>query len=244
MGGKMRDGIIFYKSFYESITELSSESALKIYDAIFKYAFYDEVSELVGIEKAIFALIQPQLDANNKKYENGKRGGRPKKNETSGLGTENPRLKGAETTKEENENHRFDKDETIGFEDKEPKEKEKEKENDKDNEKEKDIYCAELDEPDTALQPVLQLPLNDSSQYPIYQSDIDMWQGLYLSVDVLQQLRAMVGWLDANPTRRKTKKGIKRFVANWLDREQNKGRMRNNGANAGNDYGMSYQPWD
>ena len=69
MGGKMRDGIIFYKSFYESITELSPESALKIYDAIFKYAFYDEVSELVGIEKAIFALIQPQLDANNKRYE-------------------------------------------------------------------------------------------------------------------------------------------------------------------------------
>lgn len=38
---------------------------------------------------------------------------------------------------------------TIGFDDKEPKEKEK------DNEKEKDTYCAELDEPDTALQPVL-----------------------------------------------------------------------------------------
>lgn len=103
----MRDGIIFYKSFYESITELSSESALKIYDAIFRYAFFDEESELSGVEKAIFTIIKPQLDANNKRYEDGKKGGRPKKTKTSGLETGNPRLKEAETTKEENENHRF-----------------------------------------------------------------------------------------------------------------------------------------
>ena len=33
----------------------------------------------------------------------------------------------------------------------------------------------------------------------------------------------MKGWLDANPTKRKTSRGIKRFVNSWLAKEQDKG---------------------
>ena len=33
----------------------------------------------------------------------------------------------------------------------------------------------------------------------------------------------MAGWLDANPTRRKTKAGIRRFVNGWLAKEQDRG---------------------
>ncbi len=33
----------------------------------------------------------------------------------------------------------------------------------------------------------------------------------------------MTGWLDANPTKRKTARGIKRFVNSWLARAQDKG---------------------
>ena len=32
----------------------------------------------------------------------------------------------------------------------------------------------------------------------------------------------MRGWLNGNPTKRKTKKGIARFVNNWLSNEQDK----------------------
>ena len=49
------------------------------------------------------------------------------------------------------------------------------------------------------------------------------WSQLYPNVDVLQQLRNMAGWCDANPTKRKTRGGIKRFIAAWLAREQDKG---------------------
>jgi hypothetical protein len=34
---------------------------------------------------------------------------------------------------------------------------------------------------------------------------------------------AMESWLDANPTRRKTKGGMKRFVNSWLKKAQNQG---------------------
>lgn len=90
----------------------------------------------------------------------------------------------------------------------------------------KDTYCVELDKPDTTQQPILHLILNDKTLYPIYQIDIDKWQDLYPAIDVLQQLRSMVGWLDANPTKRKTKQGIKRFINNWLSRTQDKGGVK------------------
>lgn len=67
-----RDSFIFYRSFYESIKELPEDNQLKVYKAISNYALNQEEIELDGISKAIFSLIKPQLDANYKKYENGK----------------------------------------------------------------------------------------------------------------------------------------------------------------------------
>lgn len=79
-----RESFIFYKSFYDSIKELAPKEQVQIYNAIFEYQFFGEQIELKGVCKSIFTLILPQLEANNKKYENGKKGGRPKsnKNET------------------------------------------------------------------------------------------------------------------------------------------------------------------
>lgn len=67
-----RDSFIFYRSFYEAINELPKENQADTYRAIAKYALEQEETELSGISKAIFSLVKPQLDANYKKYENGK----------------------------------------------------------------------------------------------------------------------------------------------------------------------------
>ena len=55
--------------------------------------------------------------------------------------------------------------------------------------------------------------------------DIDMiaWSKAYPAVDVFQELRAMESWLDANPKKRKTPVGVKRFVNSWLARSQDRG---------------------
>lgn len=76
-------------------------------------------------------------------------------------------------------------------------------------------------EPQSA--PVLTIILNDKSEYPIYQNDVDEWQELYPAVDVMQQLRNMKGWCISDPQRRKTKKGVRKFINGWLAREQDKG---------------------
>lgn len=69
---------------------------------------------------------------------------------------------------------------------------------------------------------VISLTLNDKSQFSITETDVRNWQELYPAVNVLQELRNMKGWLDANPLKRKTKTGIRRFVNGWLSREQDK----------------------
>lgn len=67
-----RDSFIFYRSFYEAISELPKENQADTYNAIMQYALNQEEIELNGISKAIFSLVKPQLDANYKRYENGK----------------------------------------------------------------------------------------------------------------------------------------------------------------------------
>lgn len=74
------------------------------------------------------------------------------------------------------------------------------------------------------LPAVISIPLNDGSEYPVTQDQVHKWSELYPAVDVMQELREMVGWSQANKTRRKTKVGVERFINNWLSREQDKGR--------------------
>jgi len=67
-----------------------------------------------------------------------------------------------------------------------------------------------------AAAPFITLPLNDRSEFPISLKSVREWQGLYPAADVEQELRNYKGWADANPTRRKTRKGILRSVNAWL----------------------------
>src|SRR5581483_3079389 len=68
------------------------------------------------------------------------------------------------------------------------------------------------------------LPLNDGTDFPITDDQVSEWKALYPAVDVMQQLRHMKGWLSAHQSRRKTRKGILKFIHSWLSREQDKGR--------------------
>ena len=71
--------------------------------------------------------------------------------------------------------------------------------------------------------PFIRIVLNDGKEYPVYHEMIAVYRGLYPAVDIEQALRDMAGWCLANPTKRKTKTGINRFINGWLAREQNRG---------------------
>lgn len=73
----MNESFVFYKSFADAIDELPAEQYKAVMTALTKYA-------LDGIEpdlsdpfvKALFTLMKPQVDANNKRRESGRKGGK------------------------------------------------------------------------------------------------------------------------------------------------------------------------
>ena len=78
---------------------------------------------------------------------------------------------------------------------------------------------------DIPTSPVLfKIPLNKTdTHHDVTQADTFEWRELYPAVDIAQQLRKMISWCEANPRKRKTTKGVKAFIHNWLSREQDKG---------------------
>lgn len=74
--------MIFYRSFYEALNDLPDSSRLKIYDAIFSFGINLKEIELTGLESTIWKLIKPQIEANNRRFENGKLGAEKKQKES------------------------------------------------------------------------------------------------------------------------------------------------------------------
>ena len=111
-----RDSFIFYRSYYEAMSGLKDRDKLQLFNAISELSLNENELKLTGICKNIFTVIKPQIVANSERYENGKKGGRPKK-ETTG----------------------FEKEKTIGFENEKPNNNVNENVNDnkKENIKEK-----------------------------------------------------------------------------------------------------------
>ncbi len=86
----------------------------------------------------------------------------------------------------------------------------------------KDIISPEPEQNAEAQSGIL-LPLNDKTAYDVPEPKISMWADTYPAVDIRQELRKMAAWLDSNPTKRKTRRGIERFINSWLSRQQDRG---------------------
>ena len=68
--------------------------------------------------------------------------------------------------------------------------------------------------------PIITLTLNDNSEYEVVEHQAQQWKELYPDVDIMQELRNMKGWSIANPNKRKTRRGICKFINTWLTKAQ------------------------
>lgn len=68
------------------------------------------------------------------------------------------------------------------------------------------------------------IPLNDGTEWRCTVDEYKEFMRLYPSVNIKQEFRNMRGWCASNPTKKKTKRGIKRFVTGWLARQQDSGK--------------------
>ena len=73
-----RKSFVFYDSFYQAMSYLDDKEKIQYIEAICKYSLYGITIDMDLKIEAMFALIKPQIDANIKKRENGKKGGRPR----------------------------------------------------------------------------------------------------------------------------------------------------------------------
>lgn len=119
--------MVFYRSFASAIKKLPEEFQLTALWAIIDYGLDGKEPSDNGIAEAIFSMAKPQIDANNKRYNNGLKGGRLKQGENKTEPNSNQ--------KEPNNNQTKTK-QSFSETKLEPNEKEKENVNVKDKEKE------------------------------------------------------------------------------------------------------------
>lgn len=97
--------------------------------------------------------------------------------------------------------------------------------NTKNHDNHEDMFAPSREENGSEQQPrdvIISIPLiAKDGEFPIYQTDIDEWQSVYPGVLIPAELKKIRLWNQDNPTKRKTKKGIRRHISSWLDRAQN-----------------------
>lgn len=59
--------------------------------------------------------------------------------------------------------------------------------------------------------------------YPVTESDLTNWAEIYPAVNLDSEMRKIIGWSQSNPLKRKTLKGMPKFINSWLSRAQDKG---------------------
>ena len=232
----MRDGFIFYGSFFEALQELDPEDRLAAYDAICSYALTGVEPEGSGTIKAVFKLVRPQIDANNKRRENGKRGADATNEQEGGnmsATSRQPVGNTSATSRQSIGNMSATSRQQVGTGAAKEKEKEKVKEKVKEKEKEKEkeeskseIIITSCSEPSSEPADVEAIILNDGSEWLPSTADMTEYYRCYPAVDVRQEFANMRGWCLGNPTKRKTRSGVRRFVAAWLAKEQNRSKGR------------------
>jgi hypothetical protein len=78
------------------------------------------------------------------------------------------------------------------------------------------------------------------SEYEVTELQVALWREAYPGIDVLGEVRKARAWLEANPTRRKTHRGMPAFLVSWLNRAQNGSRGGTRPAGIG-DMGTDYR---
>ena len=64
--------------------------------------------------------------------------------------------------------------------------------------------------------------LNDQSEWKPSVELYEEYVRLYPNVDIAKEFRSIRAWCIGNPTKLKTRKGVKRFVNSWMEKAQNR----------------------
>jgi len=224
----------------EPMVDMLSDAELgRLFRAVFKYAKCGEDEAPQGRENLIYQMLKVKVDRQrnsyNVKVDNGKKGGRPKTeenltepNETKPNLTKPNETKDNLTEPNETKDNLTEPNETkpnllLNYNKSNQIISNQVKSNQVISSQIKSTNVSDDSTEVSDLTSVISIPLVDGTTHPVTQDDIDHYSELYPAVDIMAEIRKMVGWCEANPKRRKTKSGAKSFVANWLSKAQDRG---------------------
>lgn len=201
-----KKSFVLYTDYAAQLELLNMEQRGRLFTAVLNHVLGDDLPDLDGVTMMAFSFIRSQLDRDIEKYnetceirkEAGRKGGLAKASKAKQTLAKGSKAKQNLANLADNDN-----------------------DNDTDNDNDKAIG-AEPKAPAPEEQPIITIPLNDGSEYPVNRQQFNEWITLYPAVDVLAELRKMRGWCLENKAKRKTARGIGRFIVGWLSREQDK----------------------
>ena len=79
--------------------------------------------------------------------------------------------------------------------------------------------------------------LEDGTFYDVLPDKLTMWQQAYPDLDVKRELYQMASWCDANRSKRKSRRGVEKFINGWLNRSQKDGQQNSKKEEVRNDAG-------
>lgn len=79
---------------------------------------------------------------------------------------------------------------------------------------------------------IIGIPLQNNDVFIAGKMDIHIWKKTYPNIDVLQELRQICAWNEANPSERKTRSQILRHINTWLAKEQRESLQRQQTSNS------------
>ena len=234
-----REAFTFYSSFLKTGKKIKDPmERLAYYEAIMEYGLTHETPDMddTPVADACFEASRPNLDSGWDKAIAGKKGGekqtekclseKDKQNEECLSQKSKQTEKCLSKRKKQTEKCLSEKDKLQDQDQDYNQDQDCNQDNNQVQEQDQVIttICAEPETDSAPEPPVITLTLNDRTEYPVYQSNVEEWGALYPAVDVMQELRKMRGWLDSNPKNRKTRAGVKKFITNWLARAQDHAR--------------------
>lgn len=230
------DSMTVFRSFVEATEDLPGDQFKEAWLAILHYGLDGEEDNLSSLSKMFFTMAKPVLDKGRVKKESGRIGGSNKSeaNDKQTGSKQEANDKQTESKPEANES-------TAEANDNRSRNRSRNRSNDKGigvgegvgegigtgEGKGEGLKILEANascfEPEADVEAI---PLNDGTEWRPTQSEFEEFERLYPSVDVRREFAKMRGWSSSNPSRRKTKKGVKSFVNTWLSKEQDRSRGR------------------
>lgn len=200
-------------------------------DGIFKNADLSDIDDMVGVPgfgEAMQAVGWAEFDEENNCVI------LPNFNEYNTCGKDRSSEKNAERQRryrEKRRNNKGDGDEKSNVtRDVTNNDREEKRREDISNANALDSSCSEpeVSKPPIDHSPIfILIPTNkfntSGEQHPVTENQIHDWVIAYPAVDVRRVLAQIRSWSTNNPAKRKTVKGMNRFIDSWLAREQNSG---------------------